>query len=995
MFLQESGLAALVVVMALVAVPAVLRWWWGRSLARLAEDPLIAERLQSHHSRAGMVTIVCIVLILLVRPLWFLWAVPALIVLQLAAAYPLSRTLYGETWSLTSSLSFYGRLTAAVVGFWILLGATPWIVVAAGGGWIAAAGLAAVLIAWDRYFADILRRLLRSEPIADPVLLGRFAALVTASGISAPRFEQVNLRGGVLANALALGSPRGSSILFTDTLLARLSADETVGICAHEIAHLEYYEPRRLRRMQRANWLLIAIVCALIPISRILFPSIHATLTALVCSAAVAGALVLRGQHRQRNETASDLRAVELTGDADSLARALTTLHAIARVPRRWDQLREQQSTHPSLARRIRDIHAGAGGATRRAIEGTATFNAARGETVVTFDSAHLHWQERPGTAHLLAYEALSELRLHAGPSGSATLVAVERLGRKWTMPTRPEDAAPLQSVLDAVDGRLGDQVRRAAVSAPVSRLVAVFGCTLVAMLGHIALAVVALAAALVPSAALLNATGVAALAAAAVTLRDGTAAGSFHIALASIVALLGVAFLVLAHSRRDDTVRGTSWALGALAIVAGLAASAIGLGGFDPIRLHQGARSLPGAAVLLVAVAAGCWSLRNRPRFRSAALAAALAGLAAVTLGSTTFLDRIGQDPFLVQAGPLRWQRIDADEIASFDIPFEIESIRLSPNGRLAAIVRAEPEDGRALNRPATFHLWRNDGPAGRVQASDLAFVDDATVLRLEAGDVDAEVSTAAFDGPVSRWRQRVPDIHSATLSYNRSRQQWVLIGRDEQRRFVRVTGVIGTVGFERRTWKGLPERGGWVDAVGSDRHAALVIEKRYGHGLVSPMLALRLAMAPLGVYAEASVWKLDAGTRHEAGRSLLDVTCVDQPLENDSLLCTAFDGTRTRITAVAPATGAVSGFGIVDGEFIADNAGPSGWIAGWSGGAPMAIRFHTREAFRPPRHAGEFPHLIAPSDTVIGTVMSLDGAARVRLYPLPAKAGTLTRAE
>ena len=122
----------------------------------------------------------------------------------------------------------------------------------------------------------------------------------------------------------------------------------------------------------------------------------------MACSAAVALALVLRGRHRQRNETASDVRAVQLTGDPDALARALTSLHAIARVPRRWDQQREQQATHPSLARRIRDIHAAVGTVTPGLIPTTAAFHAARGDAIATFENAHLRWQDAPGTAHLL-----------------------------------------------------------------------------------------------------------------------------------------------------------------------------------------------------------------------------------------------------------------------------------------------------------------------------------------------------------------------------------------------------------------------------------------------------------------------------------------------------------------------------------------------------------------------------------------------------------------
>lgn len=45
--------------------------------------------------------------------------------------------------------------------------------------------------------------------------------------------------------------------MFTDTLLARLEADECAAICAHEISHLEHFNPRRLRRLNLITYALI------------------------------------------------------------------------------------------------------------------------------------------------------------------------------------------------------------------------------------------------------------------------------------------------------------------------------------------------------------------------------------------------------------------------------------------------------------------------------------------------------------------------------------------------------------------------------------------------------------------------------------------------------------------------------------------------------------------------------------------------------------------
>src|SRR6185436_16501686 len=94
---------------------------------------------------------------------------------------------------------------------------------------------------------------------------------VAQCGIPVPRFEYVEMRGGVLANALALPSLRRSAVLFTDTLLSRLTADETVAICAHELAHLEHYDRRRLRRLAVLSYGLIATAAATAPVDRLLF----------------------------------------------------------------------------------------------------------------------------------------------------------------------------------------------------------------------------------------------------------------------------------------------------------------------------------------------------------------------------------------------------------------------------------------------------------------------------------------------------------------------------------------------------------------------------------------------------------------------------------------------------------------------------------------------------------------------------------------------------
>ena len=82
----------------------------GRSVARLADDPALPERVVANRSPNGVVLGFCIAILILNARSHFVWAVPLLIVTRMAAAYPLRKILYCETWSLGGFLSFFLRL---------------------------------------------------------------------------------------------------------------------------------------------------------------------------------------------------------------------------------------------------------------------------------------------------------------------------------------------------------------------------------------------------------------------------------------------------------------------------------------------------------------------------------------------------------------------------------------------------------------------------------------------------------------------------------------------------------------------------------------------------------------------------------------------------------------------------------------------------------------------------------------------------------------------
>ena len=151
------------------------------------------------------------------------------------------------------------------------------------------------------------------------------------------------------------------------------------------------------------------------------------------------------------------MRAVALTGDPDALARALTKIHAYAHLPRRVGATHEQQASHPSLARRVKAIQSATPGRAADRHCQCDILSEPTGRLKVTFADARLEWREGDAALHSLSYSHLTELRLHARPSGPTRLLVVERSGRRWDMPLADGDAGRAQAVLDLVDGQLAE----------------------------------------------------------------------------------------------------------------------------------------------------------------------------------------------------------------------------------------------------------------------------------------------------------------------------------------------------------------------------------------------------------------------------------------------------------------------------------------------------------------------------------------------------------
>src|SRR5204863_3910193 len=130
--------------------------------------------------------------------------------------------------------------------FWLLVCGLPALALSgAGRAWVVAlvAGTGLTVLASRQ--TECMRWLMGAKPVPEP-LRARFDRLLAASALTVPHFEFVDLKGGAVANAVALPSLNRSAVVFTGPLLQRLDPDETDAICAHELAHLEYYTARRM-----------------------------------------------------------------------------------------------------------------------------------------------------------------------------------------------------------------------------------------------------------------------------------------------------------------------------------------------------------------------------------------------------------------------------------------------------------------------------------------------------------------------------------------------------------------------------------------------------------------------------------------------------------------------------------------------------------------------------------------------------------------------------
>jgi Zn-dependent protease with chaperone function len=963
----------------IAVLPGALALYWGRGLARLIDDPVLPERLLANRTRTAVAYVVAIAVLIETAGQHFVWALPLMIVTRMAAGYPLRRVLHGETWSLASYVSFFLCLGGAYLGYWVFLGLTPWLIEIGGSySWIVAGALALALIAWGERYSEIFRAALRARPVNDPELLTRFEAMVNACGLPVVGLEQVDMRGGVFANAVAVPSLRRPTVVVSSTLLERLDRDETSAILAHELAHIEHFNPRRLRAMRRVQYALITAAVLLSPAIRFAAPQAMSAMQ-LLWPIALFAAMMLQARHRQKNETASDLRALALTGDAEALIRALTKIHAFARLPRRWDAELERHASHPSLARRIQAIRAAAG-TPDASLSETATFTAADGRSSVTFYDDRMVWSDG-SFAGSIDYRHVTMLRVDARTSGSPRLIAVDGANRRWTMVLAPADVARAQATLDIVDTRLAAAAAPPAIPLALSRVLSVMMMLAAMFTAQVPAAVLGWIAVMMTTPSVSAAAGAAAVAGAALVWRDHSVWMTDTqpwMALALVVCGLGVIGVSIANRRE----RTPSFALA----VAGLLCAAtlgvwgaIAVSGIGLIDLHFAALEWPSAVVFPLALA-GALAFASRPLLRVASAPLVLGGLAVFAVGSTGVLDRLAHDPFLPPAGAVTTTIVDGPARTEFAVPFSVSALRLSPAGGFVAL-DSESEDERT-----TIHAGAVGAALRDFAADEAIFMDEGRLLLLDRQRVTSVLRAVDLRGsPRKEWSLSVP-VSWADLLFDPASGRWRLLGWNDGD-IVSATGVVGDGNIHEERWTAPPRDINNVEALSISHGAVLALESHRRPRLLSGSRLWRwAAILQEGYRKDSWFWSVSKRDPSTFLSSSLDVACRGVSLGSESATCAAFDGARTGFFALDPATRQATLLAFVPGRFYLRGDAGGGWFQGRWDHEPVLLQATTRQALRLDEgQRNRLTHLAIAGRTLGAAFWSADGdGSIVRLYAI-----------
>jgi len=957
----------------LIALPGLAAWWTGRRLLALRDDPALAERFFERRQRLLFITLFALVLLSLLSGSHARWAIPLALFVLLAGLFPSRKALFGETWGFAGYLVHVIRFWLAAAGFWLLLWLAPFLLMETGAlQWPLALTLGAVLLLSEHFYPALFRRVAGVAPLDRPDLDARFAPILARSRCPAPRLYRLARAGGRWANALAQPSFHAPGVIFGQTLLAELEPEEVTAILAHEVAHLEHYDRRRLLRLSALNWLLIVLAVAGVPLAAQTFP-LHSTAIGGGWTFMLLAFLALHSAGRRAHEADSDRRAVALCGDADALGRALAKVHALSQLPRRWSAEAERSATHPSLARRIQAIRAEAG---LPSIElgSPIVVRVLTPGCFVILEAERASWldgvpagtpaepailREHAAAVQSLRYSELTELRVRAAAAGAAALVAKGRAGFARTVPLDAADVASVQAALDLVDVKLGPEATGRLQSPAIPSLVS-SAAVLVAIyaVGLSTVLVPGLIAAIRPTSMALVALGITALGEAVLILfRFGEPPTSADFALRQVasgrlgwtavggLAVLGALALSLGWARArgapDERRAGAILVTAPLAALALLAWAGLGwsAGLGSSLRwLHEGARAMPSATLAPLGLGAALLASGHR-RWLWAGRALILAALVPLLLGSGWVGGRLGHDLLSATQPALRLSEATATLLRQTRVEMPATALRLSPSGRRFAVRQAfyvEDEDGEVdVSPPATYRVGAFGEPAVNLEAEDLAFLDDGRALALVRGDGGWRLELHELSSPPrAAWRLALPEVRLARLGVEPASGAWTVSGFEARSsEIVAFSGVIGREGFEASRWK----RPGGDTRVGTVRGWQLLAYAPSARTAVVLTNEHRTWLLPWSFllpfpHAWREVWALGPGGADLLAASPATIVCPRVSTSEPVGICVTFGRGAIGFWAVDSDPGGVQVLGTVKGLVGAFGAGPGGRLAGWT---------------------------------------------------------------
>jgi Zn-dependent protease with chaperone function len=852
----------------------------------------------------------CSMLIVLGVQWQALWILPVQFVALTATTYRARRALFDETWSFWRYLSWRLRFHVGMFGLWWFVALIP-VLLAQGSPhttWWLSVLATAIGLAWHHWSGRVLLILIGASRLQRPDLDGHFQRVFAAARVPVPDLWRAGAAGGRLANAFAMVTLGQRGVLFFDSLLEQLPADEVTSILAHEVAHLEQFHQRRLLTMYAVTAVLILLLVTGSAVVDALAPGFESWAW-LVSIAGVFGAMWLRARRMQAHETDADLRAIELCGDPDALIRGLIRIYEINHIPRRWSAVAEEHATHPSLARRIRTIRerTAAPDVQPEPLARVVVPSSEAGRcAVIDHNRVGFLWidgelgdpasmLDRANRVEMAAYDQLSELRLSA-KGGAIELIAVHRRARRWSMPIDEADAARVQATLDRIDHLV-------VAPAPVRDYDSFTQRTAALIVMLVAATFSAIGAVLVPALLALRRPQrpivmalVAALAGTAIASVNEPDVSLVGIALLGILTL-GVLWTVRRRPQQEPQPDAPLWVWIErvsllIPVVTGLIFAAANAQ--DLFGLHAAIRDRAWFTAALAAMAV-FYMVQTGPRVtRRAGLSVAAVATASLIIGSPWFLLHAVGDPLVAAMPSFSEKPLPATADAQHAVDGAFSSVRVTPSGNHVLLFGQYDQhtidvngEGESAPQPQRFIAAGFDGWSREIRAFDIAVIDDHRLLVLDRADGSSHVRAEDLRTGQTLWTLALPNIDLSAVQATPD-GRWRAFAR-RGRQFERIDGRVGTSPVRSTRWTVTADRDSYMDTPRNDGGSvALAVASQWQEPTLGSLLR--------DWRERTRLLRIDPAGTTELASSHLRVDCSAPPMDVTGYVCLSFDGRVSR---------------------------------------------------------------------------------------------------